>query len=172
MSENLINHTELAPEVQTFAALIRRKTGKLEPEEQVSFREAPYIDRKSYDHRYICEVIAGTDPDQPYNINLWDYVSPIWYTKEEYTFEAETGVYMRSGESAEPDFLESVPPYLQELKIRPANGVDLGRIVGILEYLEKETSPQDEKDTSDQNTSSKAKSSPGSKVAKWILGRK
>lgn len=164
MSENLINQTELAPEVQTFAALIRRKTGKLEPEEQVSFREAPYIDRTSYDHRYICEVIAGTNPDHPYNINLWDYVSPIWYTKEEFTFEEETGLYMRSGESAEPGFLETVPPDLYEWMPRPATGLDLGRVVGILEYLEK--------DTSDQNTSSDAKARLGSKIAKWILGRK
>lgn len=164
MSENLINRAELAPDVKSFAAMIRRKTGKLEPEEEVSFIEASYVESKPYGHRYICEVIASANPDHPYNINLWDYVSPIWYSKEEYTFEEEKGVYIRSGVSAEPGFLETVPPDLYEWETRPATGLDLGRVVGILEYLEK--------DTSGQNTSNDTEAKPGSKLAKWILGRK
>ncbi len=167
MPENLINHSELVTEIQCFVDMIRRKTGKLEPEQKVSFVEASYVDRKPYDHKFICDIIANTDPDQPYNINLWDFVSPIWYSKEEYTFNQETGIYIRSGVSAEPDFLETVPPYLHEWKTRLATSLDLGRVVGILEYLEKDTPNQIEVDES-----FKAESKSGSKLANWVLGRK
>ncbi len=161
MSENLITHEELAPDIQTFLTLIHRKTGKLEPEERVSFIEADYIGRRSYDSRYICDVIADPDPNQPYGIDLWAYVSPIWYSKEEYRFDTETGAYMRSGVSAEPDSLETVPPYIHEEETRLANPIDLGRVVGILEYLEKDT-PIHETD--------KVKPRSGSRIANWILG--
>jgi hypothetical protein len=164
MSENLVNHVELTPDIQTFTGLINRKVGKLQPEESVSFTEPSSIARKHHDHRYICEVTSSPDPDQPYNINLWNYVSPIWYDKEEYTFDTVKGLYMRSGVSAEPDILETVPPFLTEWKTRPATAIDLGRVVGILEYLEK--------DTSDNDAPIEITPKLGSQVARWILGRK
>lgn len=43
---------------------------------------------------------------------------------------------MRSGLTAESDFMETVPPLLYEWKTRPATAFDLGRVAGILEYLE------------------------------------
>lgn len=170
MSENLNIHTEHAQYIKIFIDLMHRKTGELEPNQHLTFTEAPYIGRKTYDRRYICDVITDEDPDHPYSIKLWDYVSPIWYSKEEYTFDAEVGGYVRTDISAEPGVLETVPPNLYEWKPRPATALDLGRVIGILEYLEKDNNEQ--ADAAPTHESDRTKSKTGSKVAKWILGHK
>lgn len=140
MTERISNRSEYPPDISIFLDLIHRKTGALEPGEKVSFSEGPAIQRRAYDRQYICDVIAKDDPNQPCDINLWSYKSPVWYGMEKYSYDPEAQTYMRSNISAEPDILETVPPNLYEAEAKQATVIDLGRIAGILEYLEKDTS--------------------------------
>lgn len=139
MSETTPVRIDLPPEIASFRDAIRRKSGDLSSEEDIKLVEASFVNRRGFAYRYECNISANAEPSYPPDVDLWRIVSPILYEKEEYRFDPDSMIYMRSGESAEPDFLETVPPLLYEWKTAPATAYDLGRVAGIVEYLEVDT---------------------------------
>src|SRR5688572_9487022 len=101
MSETVKSPTELSQDIKDFRDSVRRKTGELEPGEHVRLIESSFINRRGFSFRYEADIAANTDTSYPPDLNLWHIVSPILYSKEEYTFHPETMLYMRSGVSAE-----------------------------------------------------------------------
>lgn len=160
MSEIQQAQIDLQPEIINFQDVIRRKVGELEPNDKAELEESSFINRRGFSYRYEGDVLANTEPSYPPDVNLWHIVSPILYTKEEYVFNPGAGLYMRSGLTAEPDFMETVPPLLYEWKTRPATAFDLGRVAGILEYLEIKDNSEAEQIHA---------STRGSRLGSWFL---
>ena len=156
-------------QTDAFVSQIRRRCADLDEGVSYVFEEPARIQRGYYDYQFFCSVNPNADTTLPPDVRLTHWVSPIWYDEVLFSHDQATGRYVKTVTGAEP-VMETVPPHLTVFEAGTATDFELGRVIGILEYLVKQESPvTDEQGTPDLNDVSQQ--GKIAKVANWLLGR-
>lgn len=137
--ESISINPEMTPATEEFVAKIYKLAPEVWEGRTVKFEEFSHINKGGNDHRFHCNISPAKDPTLPPSIALFHGPSPIWHAKDIFTFDKGTRSYWKKHVDVEPGLYETTEPDEYHTEPVEATTIELGRVLGVLEFLERKT---------------------------------
>ncbi len=128
---------ELNQANEEFVSALVQRAPELQYGLPAYYSERPDIKRSVYEPRYNCRVIPQDDVTKPPVVVLIYGESAISHQRQVFKYRESTGQYWKQVIDAEPMTVETMPPNETYHEPTPVTAMELGKVLGIMEFLVK-----------------------------------